>query len=254
MEKKSVSVRGGAAPLLMMLTTVIVVLLASPGIVHKAAEVDGVKRPKIAATIEGELVYKDYAHAAALLKAGDAEGARKIIDNNQEASLAILPTSATSGPLGNLSAAALLITLGKAMAHQAVQVAWDGDKDAAAGWVSRCRLLSNQALFSASPTVEGLQLAGALDRIALETEGNIRFALGDTEGAMAMNRRLATFDGYWRSQILQVVTDKRHEWDELCLPVTGKPLPAEAQASQERQFAAVITARYREARRRMQFV
>lgn len=251
MEKTSVSVRGKAAPLFGLLALVISLLLIAPFAIQKMVGEKG-KILVRAEPLDGEAVYADYVCATTLLKSGDVEGARKIIDRQQEASIAVAPNAATSGPLANYSTSALMLRLGKAMAHQAGRIAWDGDGEGAFAWVERCRMLSRQSLASSTLTIESLQLAGALDRLTLETEAQVLFALGDPLRAQKRMERVKAFDRYWKTHILKAVRDERSQCDILRFAaVTGKPVNPEELEARERRFVQEMTTLYLRERRRM---
>jgi len=138
------------------------VLVIAPNAIQKAiGESRNVSKSQN--STEGQVVYEDYVRATALLKSGDVEGARQIIDRQQEASIAISIHEGMSGALANSSGSMLILRLAKAISRYASEKAWNGDTEGALAWVERCRMLSRQSLSSTTITLESVQLAGSID-------------------------------------------------------------------------------------------
>ncbi len=254
MEKNSVSVRGKIAPMVVLLVTAIVVLVIAPNAIQKAiGESRNVSKSQN--STEGQVVYEDYVRATALLKSGDVEGARQIIDRQQEASIAISINEGMSGALANSSGSMLILRLAKAISRYASEKAWNGDTEGALAWVERCRMLSRQSLSSTTITLESVQLAGSLDRLILETEARTLFASGNPSAAEHQMRRVQEFDRFWKNDILRKMRAVRQQCDSFRLAMlTGKTPETEIMKAQEQKSAEDLYKQYLQVRRRMRIV
>jgi hypothetical protein len=204
---REITTKRSFVPMLVMLSS-LSLLIGGTSFVQRAA---GITPAKVSVS---EPVLQELHQTVQLLEQGREAEAKVRLDALNAMPITIDAGSHGDGPLKEFAPTTLLMQTGRAILRRAELAATRGDRNAAFGWIERCRELSEQTLASPTPNMDALNVARYLDKHSATTEVSVLETLHEHDRAQLAEARGNTLQKVWRKTIMTRVNDFLDRWSQ----------------------------------------